>query len=66
MNLPPVVSCLICEQGFGTLRKAVNPVERNGVTYDLPMYYYVCCNCGSEFGDRDSLNENAELIRGIL
>lgn len=65
MKLPPVVPCLICGDGFGTLHKTVNSVERNGVTHDLLMYYYICTSCGSEFGDRESTDENARIAREI-
>lgn len=65
MTLAPVIQCLICGDGFGTLQKTVNPAERYGITRDLTMYYYLCANCGSEFGDKESTDENARIAREI-
>lgn len=57
--------CPVCGAGYLTPQVGMCRVVLNGKEYELPSYFAVCHNCGSEVADADDINQNAELMRDL-
>lgn len=54
MKTCPICSCLAEKQ------QSTNLVTFNGVTKEIPLWFYVCSFCGSVTGDSEILKQNKE------
>lgn len=50
--------CGICENGHTIIRCVFQQKPYNGINYNVPLYFAVCNNCGSEQADEFLAHQN--------
>lgn len=66
-EIPSTTCCNICNDGLAHLRKDTNTLRdvrgTGEVLGEVEMFYYQCCNCDSEFADKNCIQFNDGIVR---